>query len=222
MKIRLFTISLLVSIVLNMNLTSCGALPVPPTLTPTATTASPTITPSPTPTIEMPFATPYDHNTPAVSRSTLSVIKLGFIEPDPSTFVKILPSLVEYFYYKKQAMIAGDPEILWKRYPDLKQGEDIYTGINTEAWTIGIYNSLDPFDGNMIIEYYERFKVKDSGNQIEVFIHGLELYTFINDNKFQDSGGEFKIFITLVEQDGNLTVIKTDRVTQAEWQQFSQ
>ncbi len=50
MKIRSFTISLLVSIVFSMNLTSCGALPASPTSTPPPTlTATPTATSTETP-----------------------------------------------------------------------------------------------------------------------------------------------------------------------------
>jgi hypothetical protein len=47
---------------------------------------------------------------------------------------------------------------------------------------------------------------------------GMELYTFLSEEGFQESGGEFKLFITFTEKDEKLTVIKTDEVTMSEWQ----
>lgn len=153
-----------------------------------------------------------------VSAESTSISQLGFVEPDPEMFSKISPPLVEYFYHKKQAMIAGNPEILWSHYPDLQRNTNIQNGINIEGWLIENYRSLTLIDGNIMLEYYERLKVRKNDGQIEVFIHGMELYTFVSEGGFQESGGEFKLFITFTEKDEKLTVIKTDEVTMSEWQ----
>lgn len=36
----------------------------------------------------------------------------------------------EYFYYRKEAVVKDDVQILWYRYPGLKQGNDFSTGVN--------------------------------------------------------------------------------------------
>lgn len=147
----------------------------------------------------------------------------GFVEPDPETFVALMPALREYFYYRKRAVITGKIEELWSHFPELKKNVDFEKGINSEELIVTNYQRLEPFDGNIFPEHYERFKVKFTNEQqVEVFVHGIELYTWLDEsNKFDDSGGEFKVVLYLHMKDGHWVVYKTDEVTLMEWQQFS-
>jgi len=158
----------------------------------------------------------------SVPRVTASSSASDFVEPDPETFVAFMPTVLEYFYYRKQAIITNDIETLWKQYPELRNTVNIEQGINSEEFTLKNYQGLKPFDGNISPEHYERFKVKLTNGEAEVLIHGMELYTFLDENNnFEESGGEFKIILYLQMKNGRWVVYKTDEVTIGEWQQFA-
>ncbi|MCD4674312.1 MAG: hypothetical protein K8R77_16745 [Anaerolineaceae bacterium] len=145
-----------------------------------------------------------------------------FIEPDSETFVSLMPTIKEYLYFRKKSVISGDTKDLWENFPELREGTDIEKGINSEEFIVANYQSLKPFDGNIFPEYYERFKVKVSNDGTEVLVHGMELYLWLDENnKFKDSGGEFKIVLYLHKKDSRWVVYKTDEVTISEWHQFS-
>ena len=146
----------------------------------------------------------------------------GFVEPDPDTWVMLMPAVQEYFYYRKKAVIAADIHGLWEHYPELENGKDISKGINAEEQAISGYQTLKVFDGNIQPEEYERMKVKLAGDQAEVLVHGVELYLWIDKTgNFSNSGGEFKIVLFLQRTRDQWSVYKTDEVTMSEWQQFS-
>ncbi len=133
-----------------------------------------------------------------------------------------MPTVLEYFYYRKQAVITNDIEALWAQYPELKNNVNIEQGINSEEFTVKNYQGLKPFDGNISPEHYEQFKVKLTNGQAEVLVHGMELYTFLDENdNFEESGGEFKIILYMQMKEGRWVVYKTDEVTIGEWQQFA-
>lgn len=46
----------------------------------------------------------------------------GATELDPSTWVSVMPAVREYFYYRKKAILSGDSQVLWNRYPDPETG----------------------------------------------------------------------------------------------------
>jgi hypothetical protein len=145
-----------------------------------------------------------------------------FVEPDPETYVRVLPAVLEYFYYRKKAMVAGNVEDLWAHYPELKNGVDAPKGINAESFFISNYQALKLFDGNISPEEYERFKVNGETDEIQVLVHGMELYLFLDEKgQYSESGGEFKIVLYLRIQDDGWEVFKTDEVMQDEWQQFN-
>ena len=140
-------------------------------------------------------------------------VSASFSEPDPETWVKFMYIVREYFYYRKKAMVAGSAEILWKRYPELKQGIDISKRINSEGNTISNYQGLKPFDGNVEPEGYERMKVKLSGENAEVLVHGSELYLYRDEaGNFEDSGGELEIVLFLRKDGNQWTLYKTMEV----------
>ena len=146
----------------------------------------------------------------------------AFATPDPETYVKVLPAVLEYFYYRKKAMISGQAEDIWAQFPELKNGSDPAKGINAEGSLIANYQGLKLFDGNIFPEYYEPLRVKTASDEMQVLVHGMELYLYPDENRqFNQSGGEFKMVLYLRLKDGLWHVIKTDEVTQSEWQTFS-
>jgi hypothetical protein len=146
----------------------------------------------------------------------------GFTEPDPETHVMVLPAVPEYFYFRKIAMISGEPEILWAQYPEIKTETDIPKVINAGGFIISNYRGLKLFDGNVSPQYYERIKVRAGADGTEVLVHGMEFHFFLEDNGlFNESGGEIKIVLHLQRKDDRWVVVKTDEVVQGEWEQFS-
>jgi hypothetical protein len=87
-----------------------------------------------------------------------------------------MPVIREYFYLLKQAVLTGDPNLLFSRYHDLATGTDREKGINTEAQHITSMQSLAPFHGNIYPEYYESIKIKGSSTELEIMVHGMKLY----------------------------------------------
>jgi hypothetical protein len=87
-------------------------------------TAIPTKTSTPT---LLPLATPLppinSHPTPLPTASLANTSE--FIEPDSETFVSLYPALLEYFYYRKQAVIRGDVQELWANFPELQNDKNI-------------------------------------------------------------------------------------------------
>lgn len=145
----------------------------------------------------------------------------AFTNPDPQTYVSLMPIIREYFYLRKQAVLSGDPDPLLTRYPDLAAGADLEMGINIEAHHIASMQSLAPFDGNIHPEYYEPIRIKESGETMEILVHGMELYLWNNeDDTFNESGGEFKMVLTVRKEGNTWQIIKTDQVTLQEWKGF--
>ncbi len=143
-----------------------------------------------------------------------------FKEMEPAVYVNIIPVVEEYLYYRKQAVFSGSSSDLWKRFPDLKQNTDKPKGINAEDAMLYGYRLLKPLDANILAEYYDRLKMKENGKVTQVLLHGLELYTFLDQNQnFSQSGGEFAIILSLTKKDGRWTIIQTDEVTTAEFKE---
>jgi hypothetical protein len=190
---------ILLTIILSFTLFSCVPV-VAPVSTDTPVPAPLTSTSTPNPTAEISIST---------STNTFS-----FIDPNPETWVMLMPAVREYLYYRKKAVIAGNVEVLWEQYPELKVGSDFSQGINAEEFFINNMQGLRPFDGDIFPEYYEQMKVNVLGESAEVLIHGMELYLYIDETgKFEDSGSEFRIIIFLRHQDNQWTVYKTHDIS---------
>lgn len=141
-------------------------------------------------------------------------ITAGFVDPEPGIRVDLRPAVREYFYYRKKAIVSSDVSVLWERFPHLEQGMDTQAGINIEKNAVKNYGVLKPFDGNIFPEYYEQIKVKMSGDSADVLVHGMELYLFLDDSgKFEESGGEFRIILSLKKQNNLWTVYKTTDIS---------
>jgi hypothetical protein len=159
---------------------------------------------------------------PAVQETAAVGAPEGFAEPDPESYVMLMPAVRAYFYYRKQAVTGGDVKLLWAQFPALANGADPSTGVNAEATLVDGMQGLKPFDGNIFPEYYQRMQVRRSGDQAEVLLHGMELYLWADESgRFDDSGGEFKVILFLRLEGGKWVVYQTDEVTLAEWQGFA-
>lgn len=132
-----------------------------------------------------------------------------------------MPALLEYFYLRKQAVLSGETEAFYKRLPDLEVNTNTERGINTESTFISNMHALSPVDGNIMPEFYEKIKISQSEEGIQVLVHGIELYTIINSRgEYSESGGEFKIKFSMRQAGKNWQIFKTDVVTLQEWKNF--
>jgi hypothetical protein len=133
----------------------------------------------------------------------------------PEQLVAFRPVVRRYFYYRKQVVITGDVTILHREYPDLKQATDVRAGINAEPNLVTAWGR-DIVDGNVELEHYARFLVRQDGDKAVLLINGLEEYLHKN---FTDSGGQLQLLLFLERRDGLWTVVKTDETTLAEYHQ---
>ena len=181
-------------------------VPVPKSITPLASATTPVTT------------APEKIDSCSATLTSVPVATAEFTIPEPDVWAMLMKPVREYFFYRKKAVVEGNIQVLWDRYPDLKQGPVLPKGINAEASLVENMKGLKPFDGNVSPESYERIKVFLKDKQAEILVHGTELFLFKEQSQFQDSGGEFKILLFVCSQDNQQwTVYKTDEVTQAEW-----
>lgn len=145
----------------------------------------------------------------------------GFVEPEPSDWVKYTKPVREYMYHRTQAVIHNDINILWERYPELKEDNDSEKGVNVEKNEVESLNQgFDFVDANYNIESYERIKVKAiNDNEVAVLVHGSIVY--LRDD-FDESGGEYLMKVYLKQNNNQWTVVKTDEYTLPEYKEWLQ
>ncbi|WP_349408538.1 hypothetical protein [Pseudalkalibacillus sp. SCS-8] len=145
----------------------------------------------------------------------------GFFEPEPSDWVNYAKIVKEYMYHRTQAVINDDINILFEKYPNLKENIDPEKGINVEKNEVESLNQgFDFVDANYNIESYERIKVKEiNDNEVIVLVHGSIVY--LRDD-FDESGGEYLIKVFLKQNDHQWTVVKTDEYTIPEYKEWLQ
>lgn len=124
-------------------------------------------------------------------------------------------------YHRTQAVINDDINILFEKYPNLKENIDPEKGINVEKNEVESLNQgFDFVDANYNIESYERIKVKEiNDNEVIVLVHGSIVY--LRDD-FDESGGEYLIKVFLKQNDHQWTVVKTDEYTIPEYKEWLQ
>jgi hypothetical protein len=145
----------------------------------------------------------------------------NFIEPEPAEWVKYTKPVREYMYHRTQAVINNDINILWDRYPELKENIDPKKGINVEKNEVESLNQgFELLDANYNIESYERIKVSTiNDNEVVVLVHG-SIYFLRND--FEESGGEYLMKVFLKQKDNQWNVVKTDEFTLPEYKEWLQ
>ncbi|OCA84036.1 hypothetical protein A8F94_14985 [Bacillus sp. FJAT-27225] len=144
-----------------------------------------------------------------------------FIEPEPSDWVKYSKPVREYMYHRTQAVINNDINILWERYPKLKENIDLEKGINAEKNEVKtLKEGFDLLDANYDIESYERIKVNAiNDNEVIVLVHGSIVYLR---NDFDESGGEYLMKVFLKQKNNHWNVVKTDEYTTSEYKEWLQ
>jgi len=143
------------------------------------------------------------------------------LPPEPSG-EPVLPtspvstSVNKYFHYRRLAIVARDAEILWARYPDLRSGEDLTVGINTEGWLATRSDTARSLaDIVYDLERYERMRMRATADEVIVRVHGLERY--IQADFSDGTAGEFILDLHLRRVLGEWTVVKTDAMTLGEY-----
>lgn len=122
----------------------------------------------------------------------------------------------KYFHYRKLAVVARDAEILWAHFPQLRTGEDMSTGINTEGWLAMRSDAgRSVIDVVYDLEGYEPVQVRRTGDESVVRIHGWE--RFIETDFTDGTAGEFIIDLYISRVGGEWIVTKTDELTLSEY-----
>lgn len=123
----------------------------------------------------------------------------------------------EYFYYRKLAIVARDADVLWARYPQLRAGEDLATGINKEGWLAARSDSSRSLaDVVYDLDRYERMRLlSSSADTVVVRVHGLERY--IQKDFSDGTAGEFILDLHLQRAGDKWTVVRTDEMTLSEF-----
>lgn len=140
----------------------------------------------------------------------------GMAEVTPEQYATFSPLVNRYFYVRKQAVLAGDPEIIWREFPALREGYSRQAGINAEADVVAGYRPLEIIDGNVAPESYARLKVLADGENAVILVNGTELYLR---KDFAESGGQVQVMLYLEKTTEGWTVIKTDETTIAEYKE---
>lgn len=145
----------------------------------------------------------------------------GFVEPELSDWVQYIKPVREYMYLRTQALLKNDINILWERYPALKEHINLAEGINVEQNELESLNKGHRLvDANYDIENYERIKVKTlNENEVIILVHGSILYLA---DDFEESGGEFLMQLFLRRNGDNWDVVKTDEYTLPEYKEWVQ
>lgn len=143
----------------------------------------------------------------------------GFIEPEPSDWVKYNKMVLKYMYYRTQAVINDDINLLWNQYPDLKSGYDLQKGVNVEKDEVESVNkSFKLIDANYSIQGNDMMKVKViNDEEVIVLVHGGIGYLH---KDYGESGGELLIEITLKVKNDRWTVVRTDEYTEPEYKEW--
>lgn len=151
--------------------------------------------------------------------NTNTIVQEGFVEPDPTQWVEYSKPVREYMYYRTQAVVDNDINVLWNRYPALKEQVDNQKGINVEKFEVGSINEgFKLIDANFDMESYEPIKVDvKSEDEVVVLVHGSIVY--VRDD-FEESGGEYLIELNLQRTDSQWTVVKTDEYTLSEYKEW--
>ncbi len=145
----------------------------------------------------------------------------GFVEPAPSDWVEFTKPVREYMHHRTQAVIHNDINILWGRYPELKENMDFEKGVNVEKNEVESLNQgFDLVDANYNIESYDRIKVNViNDKEVTILVHGSIVY--VRDD-FDESGGEYLMKVFLKQSDNQWNVVKTDEYTLPEYKEWFQ
>lgn len=139
-----------------------------------------------------------------------------FVELEASEYTTYLKPIREYMYTRTQAVLNHDVNILWEKYPELKNNIDKDKGINIEKDEIDLMKNV--IDANYSIESYEPIKLKKINEQeVIILVHGSISYV---KKDFDEAGGEQLIEVYLQKKNDRWTVVKTDVYLEHEYQEW--
>jgi len=142
----------------------------------------------------------------------------GFFEPEAGEWVEYIKPLREYMYLRTQAVLQDDIDLLWDRFPDLKENRDVEKGINVEIDDLSRNKGTKLIDANYDLESYERIQVKKLNDSERIVrVHGSVFYL---DKESEESGGEFLIEFHLKQEGDTWDIVKTDEYTLPEYQEW--
>ncbi|NMO97050.1 hypothetical protein [Paenibacillus lemnae] len=141
-----------------------------------------------------------------------------FTEPSSAEWVEYSRAVREYFYYRSQAVLHDDMELLMNRYPDLREGEIADRGINMYKNLTHHPSSDQLIHVNFDIEDRNRIGVHHAENgEIILQVHGMIEYVH---KDFETSGSELLINLYLKKEGDDWTVTKTDEYLDAEYKEW--
>lgn len=143
----------------------------------------------------------------------------AYSEPEPEEWHEFIKPVRQYFYYRTQAVLHDDMNLLWNVYPLLRTGGDPAKGINNEQAESETLNNLSKhIDANYMEEEHERIKVyRISDNEASVLVHGIVTYTR---DDFDLSGSELLIKLHMAKEGADWTVVQSDEYTVPEYKQY--
>ncbi len=130
--------------------------------------------------------------------------------------VEIDPVVNEYFHLRKQAVLRADAEVLWARFPALRQSGPVGTGVNDEGRRVMAWGETDLLDGDVLAETDPRFPVEFGADTVALHVRGRETYLRPD---FRHSGSELTMTLVLRRGINGWDVVRTDEVTDEEAQQ---
>ncbi|MFA9558390.1 hypothetical protein ACERII_13870 [Evansella sp. AB-rgal1] len=142
-----------------------------------------------------------------------------FQELEPSAWVEYTPLVQEYFYYRTQAVLHNDIDVLWNRYPHLSTGSSVETGVNSESYEVtSLIDVFELIDANVAMEGFGRLRANQVSEQELILLanSGIEYVT----HDFDVTGGEILIELHFRYEDNEWVLIKTDEYTLPEYKEF--
>lgn len=122
----------------------------------------------------------------------------------------------KYFHYRKLAVVARDVEILWTHFPQLRTGEDLSAGVNTEGWLATRSDAgRSVIDVVYDLDRYEPIQARTTGDDSVVRVHGLE--RFVQTDFTDGTAGEFIIDLYIRRVGSDWVLMRTDEMTLAEY-----
>lgn len=127
--------------------------------------------------------------------------------------MEIDPVVNEYFHLRKRAMLDGDAEVLWERFPALRQPGPPGSGINAEGQRAAGWGETDVLDGDILAETDDRFRLELGADTVALQVRGREMYLRPD---FRQSGWGLEMTLVLRRGADGWEVVRTDEVTEME------
>jgi hypothetical protein len=126
----------------------------------------------------------------------------------------VIAAVHRYYERYRDALLRCDVDRFWAVYPELAHGADIPSGVNVEWMRVRTACEQRYASASFDLERYAPLRVHARGDGADVSIEGFEWYT---DARGDNSGGGFRVTLSLREDTRGWTVVRSDEVTLAEY-----